>query len=94
MDVLRCVDSEAEFKKGRSIILPVHRVPLLCSSLSDLQFLLPPDLHRDIAFQLQRDHMVSALKTNRPICFLPFFKQSLVEKRENELLVTLDHGET
>lgn len=47
---------------------------------------------RDIAFQLQQDRMVSALKNNQPVCFLPFFKHSLVEKREHELLATLDDG--
>ena len=37
--------------------------------------------------------MVSALKNSQPVCFLSFFKQSLVEKRAHELLITLDHGE-
>ena len=37
--------------------------------------------------------MVTALKNNQPVCFLPFFKQSLVEKRAHELLLTLDQGE-
>ena len=45
-------------------------------------------------FQLQLDKMVAALKKNDPVCFLPFFKQSLVEKRGQELFTTLDHGAT
>ena len=48
---------------------------------------------RDIAFQLQQDQMVAALKGKRNICFLPFFKECLVEKRQKELFQTLDHGE-
>ncbi|CAI7999674.1 L-fucose kinase [Geodia barretti] len=62
MDILRRVDSEAEFKKGR-----------------------------DIAFQLQLDRMVAALKNNELVCFLSFFKQSLVENRQHDLFATLDH---
>ena len=49
-------------------------------------------LFRDIAFQLQLDQMVDDLKNNEPVCFLPFFKQSLVEKRQQELIQTLDRG--
>ena len=63
-----------------------------------LSFLTPLNLlshllSRDIAFQLQQERMVKALKQNQPVCFLPFFKHSLVENRQFELLTTLDNGE-
>ena len=67
---------------------------MACHSLKlvspDVMALLAPC--RDIAFQLQQDRMVASLKNNQPVCFLPFFKHSLVEGREHELLTTLDHG--
>ena len=50
-------------------------------------------VNRSISFELQRQRMIAALKENQPVCFLPFFKESLVEKRELDILKTLDEGE-
>lgn len=49
-------------------------------------------LSRDISFELQRQKMMAALKENAPVCFLPFFKDSLIDRREYDILSTLDQG--
>lgn len=48
--------------------------------------------HRNINFQLQKERVVNALKENATVCFLSFFKASLIEKRQYEILSMLDQG--
>lgn len=49
-------------------------------------------VYRDIKFQLQKEKVVNALKANVPTCFLSFFKASLIEKRQYDVLSMLDQG--
>lgn len=32
------------------------------------------------------------LRENQPVCFLPFFRDALIDKREHKILKTLDKG--
>lgn len=36
--------------------------------------------------------MMESLQKNEPVCFLPFFKYSLIRNKEFEILKTLDEG--
>ena len=45
---------------------------------------------RNISFELQLEKMKRVLKNNEPTCILRFFKDSLIEHREHDILQTLD----
>eukprot|EP00731_Ephydatia_muelleri_P020635 Em0013g362a len=45
---------------------------------------------RNISFELQLEKMKRVLKENDPVCILRFFKDSLIEHREHDILRTLD----
>lgn len=49
---------------------------------------------RDIAFQLQRQKMVTVLRENRHKSFLPFLQHAQIEKRQQTVLETLDQGKS